>query len=192
MVPPRIRINSHARWSASSMTPRFARRCAPAGRIQASRFSWRAMTDQTVASYARAVGRLWPPRRCRPSHVSPTPATAPICPPRQAARREAEAGVPARVVAPPHAVERLVLVAARSGRGQPGLLSGLVRALSHWAGARSRSGNYVEHEVYLPLQIALALSFVVHHRPARAVPPAARGQRARRPVDDLYRVRDCR
>jgi glycosyltransferase involved in cell wall biosynthesis len=27
-----------------------------AGRIQASRFSWRAMTDQTVASYARAVG----------------------------------------------------------------------------------------------------------------------------------------
>lgn len=28
-----------------------------AGRIQASRFSWRAMTDQTVASYARAVGR---------------------------------------------------------------------------------------------------------------------------------------
>jgi glycosyltransferase involved in cell wall biosynthesis len=28
-----------------------------AGRIQASRFSWRAMTDQTVASYERAVGR---------------------------------------------------------------------------------------------------------------------------------------
>ena len=28
-----------------------------AGRIQASRFSWRAMTDQTVASYARAVER---------------------------------------------------------------------------------------------------------------------------------------
>jgi glycosyltransferase involved in cell wall biosynthesis len=28
-----------------------------AGRIQASRFSWRAMTDQTVASYMRAVGR---------------------------------------------------------------------------------------------------------------------------------------
>jgi glycosyltransferase involved in cell wall biosynthesis len=28
-----------------------------AGRIQASRFSWRAMTDQTVASYGRAVGR---------------------------------------------------------------------------------------------------------------------------------------
>jgi glycosyltransferase involved in cell wall biosynthesis len=28
-----------------------------AGRIQASRFSWRTMTDQTVASYARAVGR---------------------------------------------------------------------------------------------------------------------------------------
>lgn len=28
-----------------------------AGRIQASRFSWRAMTDQTVASYRRAVGR---------------------------------------------------------------------------------------------------------------------------------------
>jgi len=28
-----------------------------AGRIQASRFSWRATTDQTVASYARAVGR---------------------------------------------------------------------------------------------------------------------------------------
>jgi glycosyltransferase involved in cell wall biosynthesis len=28
-----------------------------AGRIQASRFSWRAMTDQTIASYARAVGR---------------------------------------------------------------------------------------------------------------------------------------
>jgi glycosyltransferase involved in cell wall biosynthesis len=28
-----------------------------AGRIQASRFSWRAMTDQTVASYDRAVGR---------------------------------------------------------------------------------------------------------------------------------------
>jgi glycosyltransferase involved in cell wall biosynthesis len=27
-----------------------------AGRIQASRFSWRAMTDQTVASYAHAVG----------------------------------------------------------------------------------------------------------------------------------------
>jgi glycosyltransferase involved in cell wall biosynthesis len=27
-----------------------------AGRIQASRFSWRAMTDQTVASYMRAVG----------------------------------------------------------------------------------------------------------------------------------------
>jgi glycosyltransferase involved in cell wall biosynthesis len=27
-----------------------------AGRIQASRFSWRAMTDQTVASYANAVG----------------------------------------------------------------------------------------------------------------------------------------
>ena len=27
-----------------------------AGRIQASRFSWRAMTDQTVASYARAAG----------------------------------------------------------------------------------------------------------------------------------------
>jgi glycosyltransferase involved in cell wall biosynthesis len=27
-----------------------------AGRIQASRFSWRAMTDQTVASYARALG----------------------------------------------------------------------------------------------------------------------------------------
>ncbi|MBV9578416.1 MAG: glycosyltransferase family 4 protein [Chloroflexi bacterium] len=28
-----------------------------AGRIQASRFSWRAMTDQTVASYRHAVGR---------------------------------------------------------------------------------------------------------------------------------------
>jgi glycosyltransferase involved in cell wall biosynthesis len=28
-----------------------------AGRIQASRFSWRAMTDQTIASYERAVGR---------------------------------------------------------------------------------------------------------------------------------------
>jgi glycosyltransferase involved in cell wall biosynthesis len=28
-----------------------------AGRIQASRFSWRTMTDQTVASYTRAVGR---------------------------------------------------------------------------------------------------------------------------------------
>jgi hypothetical protein len=27
-----------------------------AGRIQASRFSWRAMTDQTVASYRRAAG----------------------------------------------------------------------------------------------------------------------------------------
>jgi glycosyltransferase involved in cell wall biosynthesis len=27
-----------------------------AGRIQASRFSWRTMTDQTVASYARAIG----------------------------------------------------------------------------------------------------------------------------------------
>jgi len=26
-----------------------------AGRIQASRFSWRAMTDQTVNAYARAV-----------------------------------------------------------------------------------------------------------------------------------------
>jgi glycosyltransferase involved in cell wall biosynthesis len=26
-----------------------------AGRIQASRFSWRAMTDQTTASYRRAV-----------------------------------------------------------------------------------------------------------------------------------------
>jgi glycosyltransferase involved in cell wall biosynthesis len=28
-----------------------------AGRIQASRFSWRAMTDQTIATYERAVGR---------------------------------------------------------------------------------------------------------------------------------------
>jgi glycosyltransferase involved in cell wall biosynthesis len=28
-----------------------------AGRIQATRFSWRAMTDQTVASYNRVVGR---------------------------------------------------------------------------------------------------------------------------------------
>ena len=28
-----------------------------AGRIQASRFSWRAMTDQTIASYAQAVGQ---------------------------------------------------------------------------------------------------------------------------------------
>ncbi len=28
-----------------------------AGRIQASRFSWRAMTDQTIASYLRAVGQ---------------------------------------------------------------------------------------------------------------------------------------
>jgi len=28
-----------------------------AGRIQATRFSWRTMTDQTVASYARAAGR---------------------------------------------------------------------------------------------------------------------------------------
>jgi glycosyltransferase involved in cell wall biosynthesis len=27
-----------------------------AGRIQASRFTWRAMTDQTVASYRHAVG----------------------------------------------------------------------------------------------------------------------------------------
>jgi hypothetical protein len=27
-----------------------------AGRIQASRFSWRALADQTVASYARALG----------------------------------------------------------------------------------------------------------------------------------------
>ena len=27
-----------------------------AGRIQASRFSWRAMTDQTVTTYSRAVG----------------------------------------------------------------------------------------------------------------------------------------
>jgi len=26
-----------------------------AGRIQASRFSWRAMTDQTINAYARAV-----------------------------------------------------------------------------------------------------------------------------------------
>jgi hypothetical protein len=28
-----------------------------AGRIQASRFSWRLMTDQTVATYARALER---------------------------------------------------------------------------------------------------------------------------------------
>jgi glycosyltransferase involved in cell wall biosynthesis len=31
-----------------------------AGRIQASRFSWRAMTDQTVASYARALNGVQP------------------------------------------------------------------------------------------------------------------------------------
>jgi glycosyltransferase involved in cell wall biosynthesis len=37
--------------------PRLQMEMRAAGRIQASRFSWRAMTDQTVDSYARATGR---------------------------------------------------------------------------------------------------------------------------------------
>jgi glycosyltransferase involved in cell wall biosynthesis len=37
--------------------PRKQKEMRAAGRIQASRFSWRTMTDQTIASYERAVGR---------------------------------------------------------------------------------------------------------------------------------------
>jgi glycosyltransferase involved in cell wall biosynthesis len=37
--------------------PRLQMEMRAAGRIQASRFSWRAMTDQTVDSYARATVR---------------------------------------------------------------------------------------------------------------------------------------
>jgi glycosyltransferase involved in cell wall biosynthesis len=37
--------------------PQLCMEMRAAGRIQASRFSWRTMTDQTVASYERAIGR---------------------------------------------------------------------------------------------------------------------------------------
>jgi exopolysaccharide biosynthesis polyprenyl glycosylphosphotransferase len=74
-------------------------------------------------------------------------------------RNDALAGIQPEFVAPPHALERLVLVAVDIAAVNLAFYVawfaryrlGLIRDLD--------PGNYVEHEVYLPLQIALALTF---------------------------------
>ena len=90
-------------------------------------------------------------------------------------------------VAPPHALERLVLVAARHRRRQPGLLSGLVRALPPGAGARPGPRQLCRARGVSAAADRAGADLRVHPRPARAVSPAPRRQRARRPVDDLHR-----
>ena len=91
------------------------------------------------------------PDRCGSSPVPSTPHR----------HRAASRGQPSTAdsVAPPHAVERLVLVALDIGAVN------LAFYLAWFARYRLGlvvdldPGNYVEHEVYLPLQIALSLTF---------------------------------
>jgi exopolysaccharide biosynthesis polyprenyl glycosylphosphotransferase len=74
-------------------------------------------------------------------------------------RNDALAGIQPKFVAPPHALERLVLVAVDIGAVN------LAFYLAWFARYRLSlvieldPGNYVEHEVYLPLQLALSLTF---------------------------------
>jgi glycosyltransferase involved in cell wall biosynthesis len=57
LVPPRATDRIAQEMARVLDDPQLRTELRAAGRIQASRFSWRAMTDQTVASYDRAVGR---------------------------------------------------------------------------------------------------------------------------------------
>jgi exopolysaccharide biosynthesis polyprenyl glycosylphosphotransferase len=85
----------------------------------------------------------------------------PVSPTGIGIRRGSTVAVHPDAVAPQHAVERLVLVVLDVGAVNLAFYLawfaryrlGLVRDLD--------PGNYVEHEVYLPLQIALALTFAV-------------------------------
>lgn len=56
MVPPHDTVRIAQEMERVLDDPQRRVEMRAAGRIQASRFSWRAMTDQTVASYSRAVG----------------------------------------------------------------------------------------------------------------------------------------
>jgi glycosyltransferase involved in cell wall biosynthesis len=56
MVPPRATDLLAREMERVLDEPQLRMEMRAAGRIQASRFSWRAMTDQTVSSYALAVG----------------------------------------------------------------------------------------------------------------------------------------
>jgi glycosyltransferase involved in cell wall biosynthesis len=57
MVPPRDTDRIAEEMQRVLDDPQVRTEMRAAGRIQATRFSWRAMTDQTVASYTRAIGR---------------------------------------------------------------------------------------------------------------------------------------
>ena len=70
------------------------------------------------------------------------------------------AGTQPDFVAPPHALERLVLVALDIGAVNLAFyLAWFARYRLGLRASTSIPGNYVEHEVYLPLQIALSLTF---------------------------------
>ncbi|MBV9601069.1 MAG: glycosyltransferase family 4 protein [Chloroflexi bacterium] len=57
LVPPQDTDRIAQEMARVLDDPQLCMELRAAGRIQASRFSWRAMTDQTVASYSHAVGR---------------------------------------------------------------------------------------------------------------------------------------
>jgi exopolysaccharide biosynthesis polyprenyl glycosylphosphotransferase len=96
------------------------------------------------------------PQSTQPVRLEPISAS--LSSPR-ARRNDALAGIQPEFVAPPHALERLVLVAVDIAAVNLAFYLawfaryrlGLVRDLD--------PGNYVEHDVYLPLQIALAITF---------------------------------
>ena len=56
LVPPRDTAQLAFEMQRILDDPHLRTEMRAAGRIQASRFSWRGMADQTAASYARAVG----------------------------------------------------------------------------------------------------------------------------------------
>lgn len=57
LVPPEDTTRLATEMQRVLDDPQLRLEMRAAGRIQASRFSWRTMTDQTVASYGRAIGR---------------------------------------------------------------------------------------------------------------------------------------
>ena len=56
MIPPHDTVRIAQEMERVLDDPQLRMEMRTAGRIQASRFSWRSMTDQTVASYRRAAG----------------------------------------------------------------------------------------------------------------------------------------
>ena len=165
------------------------REMSAAGRIQATRFSWRAMADQTVASYRAGGGLLMAasPPPSQPARLQPRIV-------RQPRERRACNALTRRGASLRSSRRRTLRAPGAGGRSTwsrstwPSTWPGSPATASAWCSTSIRAITST-HEVYLPLQIALAIVFVCILGLARAVPPAARRQRAGRPVDDLHRPR---